>query len=222
LFAVGLAPKATADPFALRRAALGIVQTLIERDMDIDLPLAIHRAAETQQVEASAKTEREVLEFIDKRMEQWLLDNGARHDLVQAALSARGANPAGASRVLRELAELADTDRFKKILTAYSRPARIVRGQKVGAEIDPDLFEHDEERQLLQAGQTATGKIKSGTTLEDFLAAFEPLCEPIDKFFDEVFVMAEDEKVKNNRMALLKHIADLAEGIVDFSKIQGF
>ncbi|OPZ19542.1 MAG: Glycine--tRNA ligase beta subunit [candidate division BRC1 bacterium ADurb.BinA364] len=224
LFAVGLAPRSAADPFALRRAALGIVQTLIENGIDLDLRQALRAAAALQPVEASEQCQAEALEFIARRLEQWWLDGGARHDLVRAVLAERGHNPAGASRLLDELAAAAPTERFGRILTAYSRPARIVRGQtlEAGGRVDPALFEQDEEKALHAACETAAAAIRPAMRLADFLDAFEPLCEPIGKFFDEVFVMVEDERIKANRLALLKRIADLAGGIADFSKIEGF
>lgn len=222
LFAVGLAPKATADPFALRRAALGIVQTLVERDVDLDLRQAILASAKTQPVAVSVEVQRDVLEFIQRRMEQWLLDQNARFDLVAASLSARGHNPAAAARCLKELAVEADTGRFGRTLTAYSRPARIVRGQQIGGEVNPDLFETEEEKELWAATKLVTGKINTSIGVGEFLDLFEPLCEPIDRFFDKVFVMVEDTAVRQNRLALLQFIAALPDGIVDLTQVQGF
>lgn len=222
LFAVGLAPKATADPFALRRAALGIVQTLVEREVRLDLRKAIHASAQTQPVPVTLEVEKDVLDFIQRRMEQWLLDQNARHDLVAAILAARGHDPAAAARCLKELAVEADTGRFGKSLTAYSRPARIVRGQQVASEVNPELFETEEERDLWQATKAVAANINADAGVGEFLDSFEPLCEPIDRFFDRVFVMVEDEKVRQNRLALLQCISALPDGIVDLTQVQGF
>jgi glycyl-tRNA synthetase len=222
LFAIGLAPTGAADPFALRRSALGIVQTLTERGVELDLSEAIRAAADLQPVPVSPEAQREALEFIQRRMEQWWLERGQRHDLVQAVLSARGRKPALAARALRDLARMAETERFKRTLTAYSRPARIVRPQAIEGEADPARFEMEEERRLWEICRAVGAKVSPAMAVSDFVKAFEPLIEPINRFFDEVFVMVEDEAVRHNRLALLKRIADLPEGIVDLTKVQGF
>ena len=87
---------------------------------------------------------------------------------------------------MQELAAQADSDRFQKVLTAYSRPARIVRGQKIGADINPDLFEHEEEKKLLQAGQSATGKIKQMSVALLFARAIASIYDEtsISELFD--------------------------------------
>ncbi|MCX7016332.1 MAG: glycine--tRNA ligase subunit beta, partial [Candidatus Sumerlaeota bacterium] len=222
LFAVGLAPTSAADPFALRRAALGVVQTLVERGMELDLRRALQAAAEVQPVDVAPQVVQDALDFVERRMEQWLLERGERFDLVQAVLAARGHDPALAERTLRDLSEAAQTEAFTTALTAYSRPARIVRGQDIAGAVDPARFEQDEERALWAAWETAQGKVNPAMGVGEFLRAFEPLIAPINKFFDEVFVMVDDAAARNNRLALLRAIADLSKGIVDLTKVQGF
>ena len=222
LFAVGLQPKATADPFALRRAALGLVQILAVRNVDLDLRRAISLTAALQPVPVEPRVEQEVLAFIVRRLEQWLLEQGYRHDVVQAVLAERGHNPALAARTVRELAELVETERFQRVLTAYARAARIVRGQETAPTVDPAHFQQPEERALWDAYQRVRERVHPDMTVEAFVDAFEPLVEPIDAFFDRVFVMVEDADVRRNRLALLRQIALLASGIVDLSKLEGF
>jgi glycyl-tRNA synthetase len=219
LFAVGLAPKATSDPFALRRASLGIVQTLIERNIDVDLREAIHAAAALQPLEVSAKAEAQVLDFIQKRMQQWLLERGERHDLLQAVLEMRGANPALAMRTLKELNQHIETEQFQQVLTAYLRPARIIRDRKISGDVNPDLFETEGERAMWQAYQTH--QMSASSTLGDFVRGFTPFVTLVDTFFDNVMVMAEDEALRENRLRLMKAFADLQNGIIDLTKIQG-
>lgn len=222
LFAVGLAPKASADPFAQRRAALGLVQVLAERGLEFDLRRGINAAAALQPVPVSETTRREVFDFIRRRLEQWLLDQSFRSDLVQAVLAERGHNPARALATVRELSALADTERFQTVLTAYSRPARIIRGRRTGGEVDPALFEHDAERRLWQTVRQVATAITPDLTVSAFVGHFEPLVEPINTFFDQVFVMAEDEQVRANRLNLMQRIADLPKGIVDLTQVRGF
>jgi glycyl-tRNA synthetase len=221
LFGIGLVPKATSDPFALRRAALGIVQTLIERDLKIDLRDAIHAAAQLQPVQVSAEAEAQVLDFIVKRMQQWLLERGERHDLLQAVLNTRGFNPASAVATLQELNLRIDSDEFQQVLTAYSRPARIIRDREIAGDIDPDRFETDAERAVWQHYQHARQTLTPASSLSAFVDVFAPLVPHIDRFFDQVMVMADDETLRNNRLRLMKAYADLTAGIVDLMQIQG-
>lgn len=221
LFAIGLMPKATSDPFALRRAALGIVQILIERGIKLDLRDAIQAAAQLQPVEVSEDAKAQVLDFVLKRMQQWLLERGERHDLLQAVLDVRGANPASAVSILQELNLQIDSEPFQQVLTAYSRPARIIRDREITGDINPDLFEGDEERALWQGYQQAAQAVSPASSLNAFVNAFAPLVPQIDLYFDKVMVMAEDEAVRNNRLSLMKAIADLTDGIVDLTQIQG-
>lgn len=222
LFAVDVVPTSTSDPFALRRAALGLVQILAERDIDLDLQEAIRVTAAVQPVEVSAAVRQEVLTFIQRRLEGWLLDRGERHDLVAAVLAVHGHNPALAVRTLRDLCRLADTERFARVLTAYSRPARIVRGEVIDGNVEPALFEHPEERDLWQTYRQVQAHVHPDMSVSAFVELFEPLVEPIDHFFEEVFVMVDDEEIRRNRLTLLQRIAALPNGIIDLTQVQGF
>ena len=222
LFGVGLQPKATADPFALRRAALGLVQILVTRDVELDLRPAVEAAAVLQPVPVDDEVQQEVVAFVGRRLEQWLLEQGLPHDAIRAALAARGHTPAMAARTARELAELADSESFRRVLTAYARAKRIVRGQPSQGTVDPALFEQEEERRLWAAYREAAGRIHPSMSVAEFVEAFEPLVKPIDAFFDHVFVMVDDERVRANRLSLLAEIAKLAEGIADLSRLEGF
>jgi glycyl-tRNA synthetase len=222
LFAAGLAPKGSADPFALRRAALGVVQTLLHHDLDLDLAAAIRVVARVQPIPVTEDVERQVLEFVRRRFEQMLLERGERHDLVAAVLSARGHRVALAQRTLRELTAAAPTEAFARFLTTYSRPARLVRDRVCPSEVKPALFETEQEKTLWAAVEKASPRVDPNSSLEQLQAAFEPLIEPIGAFFDKVFVMVENEAVRANRFALLRKIADLTIGIVDLTKVEGF
>jgi glycyl-tRNA synthetase len=222
LFAVGRAPKSNADPFAQRRAAIGVVELLAKCGLRFDLREAINVVAQTQPVPVSEQAKQEVLEFIARRLEQWLLDQGFRSDVVNAALAARSHNPAGALETARQLAAVVDEEPFQTTLTAYSRPARITRGKVLGGEVNPALFEHDEEARLWAAYGKAVLVLDDDSDVDVLLNELHGLRAPIDAFFDKVFVMAEDEAVRSNRLALLKRVADLPQGIVDLTEVRGF
>jgi glycyl-tRNA synthetase len=222
LFAVGKAPKSNADPFAQRRAAIGVIEILAWRGLRFDLKRAVETIASFQPVEVTEKAKAETLEFIARRLEQWLLDEGFRFDVVNAAIGARANDPAGALETARRLAAVADDEEFLKSFTAYARPVRITRGKDLPETVDPDLFEHDEERALWEAYRSAAARLNDKSDFDVLLEQLHALREPIDSYFDRVFVMAEDGAVRTNRLAMLNRIAGLTHGIVDLSQLQGF
>ncbi len=222
LFAVGKAPRATADPFAQRRAAIAVVEMLAGRGIRLNLGPVVALVAAEQPVSVSDTAKQEVLNFLARRLEQWLLDQGFRHDVVQAALAARSHDPAGALESARQLAAVVDDERFARTLMAYARPARITRGLVTSSEVNPALFEHEEEAQLWAAYGRSVLMLDEES---DFNALYEVLAElrpTIDAYFEKVFVMAKEERLRANRLALLKRLADLPRGIVELSEVQGF
>lgn len=155
---------------------------------------------------------------------------------VRAVLAERGDDPALASSTATQLQQALDTganSTLSAIMTALARPTRIVRGKPVdaGCKVDAGLFEHKEEQQLYDAFQATMQQLQqlqqgqqqgSRHNVEQWLAAVQPLVAPIDAFFDKVFVMCDDEKVRNNRLALLRDVAAITKGFVDLSQLPGF
>jgi glycyl-tRNA synthetase len=111
---------------------------------------------------------------------------------------------------------------WEKLLDAYARCVRITRDLDERYNVDPDLFEEGATEHLYTALQEAESADRAPGSVDDFLAAFEPMIPAIDRFFDEVLVMAEDENVRRNRLGLLQRIAALADGVVDMSQLEGF
>ncbi len=227
LFAAGLAPSGNKDPFALRRAALGLVGNLIEWNTPLDLQSALSRAASNLPIEASPVSQAECLTFVVERLRHIFLEQGYAHDVVDAIVSAQGHNPALAAQAVKELSQWVGRKDWATILPAYSRCVRITRtgdGRR-GTEVDADFFENDAERKLFATLQTAEAALTADTrhsTLDVFLTAILPMIPAIDNFFEDVLVMAEHQNVRDNRLALLQRIANLAEGVADMSKLEGF
>ncbi|MFZ6026565.1 MAG: glycine--tRNA ligase subunit beta [Chloroflexota bacterium] len=228
LFAAGLAPSGAKDPFGLRRAALGIVQPLIEHGLSVDLGVLLAQAASLQPVPAGAEVQAQVLDFITGRMRVLLIESGNRYDVVEAVLAAQSHDPAHAAQAVKELGEWVTFPNWNTILPAYARCVRITRDQKQRFGIDPSAFVEAPERELYAALQTAeqtlhaAQEVKQFVSPADFFNAFIPMIPAIDKFFDVVLVMAEDVAVRQNRLGLLQRIAALAGGVADFSKLEGF
>lgn len=222
LFAAGMQPTGTRDPFALRRAAIGLVQILAGLDLDLDLKAALRAAAEEQPIKVSRDAEQDCLAFIVGRQQALLLAEGQPHDAVEAVLEAQGANPARAARAVAALDEWRKREDWPQILQAYARCVRITRSIETRYEVTPQRFELDAERELYAALQSAQSVDRQPGSVDDFFAAFLPMMPQIERFFEDVLVMAEDEAIQHNRLAVLQQISALADGVADFSKLEGF
>ena len=225
LFSVGLAPTGAKDPFALRRAAIGIVQPLIERDVDFDLAEAVKKSAKTQPVEVSDETQKQILDFLAGRLKVVLNEAGYRYDVVEAVLAEprNAADPAAAARAVKQLQEWVGGEAWSTILPGFARCVRIIRSAQTDiqkSKVDAKKFIEAEEKALHEAirkdAQTPPASV------DEFLNIVVRLIPSINAFFDKVLVMAEDEKVRRNRLALVGQIARLSDGIADLSKLEGF
>lgn len=220
VFAAGLAPTGAKDPFGLRRAAIGLVQPLIEHDMDFDLAKAIKHSAKTQPIEVNAEAQEKILDFIKGRLAVVLKDAGYKHDVVEAVLAAQSANPAASARAVKQLSAWVSREDWQSILPGYARCVRITRDQKESFKVDEKAFVEAEEKALFKAIQDNAKS--QPAAVDEFLNIVVKLIPSINAFFDKVLVMAEDKKVKENRLGLLQRIAALSNGIADLSSLDGF
>jgi glycyl-tRNA synthetase len=222
LFAVGLAPKGNKDPFALRRAAIGLIEALLQADQDFDLAKAISAAAKLLPLKMSAEAEAECLAFIVRRMRVHLLDEGHRHDAADAILTAQANNPAVVYREVTELGKHLGHKVWPEILDSYSRCVRITRDLETNYSVKEDLFVEQVEKDLFAALETAEAAERRKGSVKDFSMSFLPMRAAISAFFDGVMVMDEDERLRQNRLGMLQRIVALADGVADFSKMEGF
>ncbi|HSO11460.1 MAG TPA: glycine--tRNA ligase subunit beta, partial [Anaerolineales bacterium] len=219
-FAAGLAPTGAKDPFGLRRAAIGLVQPLIEHDVDFDLALAIKKSAEIQPIEVSEEAQEKNLDFIAGRLSVVLKDMGYKYDVVDAVLAEQSANPAASARAVKQLQAWVEREGWHEILPGFARCVRITRDQKETFKVNQKTFVEKEEKDLFAALQT-NAKTQPAT-VDEFLDIIVKLIPLINAFFDKVLVMAEDQKVRENRLGLLQKISALSSGIADLSKLEGF
>jgi glycyl-tRNA synthetase len=235
LFAAGLAPTGAKDPFGLRRAAIGIVQPLIEHRIWFDLRQAVSKAAKLQSIEVSQEVQSQVLEFITGRLSVVLKDMGYKYDVVEAVLAEQrnAANPAAAAEAVKQLQAWVEREDWSTVLPAFARCVRITRNQEEQFKVSEEVFTEPEEKNLfaaLEKAEALTGEAlsKGGSAIrregnvDDFLKAFLPMIPAVNAFFDKVLVMAEDKKLQENRLALLQRIAALSEGVADLGKLEGF
>jgi glycyl-tRNA synthetase len=221
LFAAGLAPRATADPYGLRRAALGIVQILAERHIDLDVADLLDPVADAQPIAVDAETRAAILDFIAGRLRVWLEgDEGTPH-VIEAVIAEQNRNPYRALVGVGQLALWTARDDWAAILDSFARCVRITRGKPAYA-LQPDLLREDAEKALYAAYQQAADALGPDDNVDAMLTAFESMVPAVTRFFDEILVMDEDVAVRENRLGLLEAIAGLAQGRADFSQLQGF
>ncbi len=222
LFAVGLAPTGSADPYGLRRAALGIVQVLLTHELSFSVREGLVEAARGLPVEAEDASVAAATAFVGGRLQVWLREEaGFAHDVVAAALAARGDNPVLAYQTAEQLTAWVARDDWPMILDNYARCVRITRDYPRYT-LDPDVLEEEASQVLHAALLDVEARVGEGSTVDALLNAFLPLVPLIERFFVDVLVMAEDEALRTARLALLQRIAALAQGIVDLSQLEGF
>jgi glycyl-tRNA synthetase beta chain len=234
-FAIGETPTGSKDPFALRRAALGVIRMLIENRLRLSLRPLLEEATagypKTLTDRTAQEVAGEVLAFIAERLKVHLRADGVRHDLI-AAVFALG----GEDDLVRLLARVdalkafLDTDDGANLLTAYRRASNIVRieekrdGASYDEEAEPALFVEQGETLLHQALSRARQRIAEALTQERYAAAMAGLADlrrPVDNFFDTVTVNCADARHRANRLKLLSQIRSALGGVAEFSQVEG-
>jgi len=227
LFSVGMAPTGSADPYGLRRAAAGIVQILLEKQIDVSLRSVMAKALAQLPVTPPDNALDTLLSFVAGRLEVALRDMELAYDVVAAALAERGDNPTLALQAAEQLTAWITRDDWGYLLDNYARCVRITRSQPL-FELVPGNLVEDAEKALYQALLTAELQVSAESKdlgesgVDQLMAAFVPMVPPIQSFFDKVLVMVEDEALREARLALLQRVAALATGIVDLGRLEGF
>jgi glycyl-tRNA synthetase len=223
LFAVGLAPKGSADPFALRRAAIGIVTNLIAAKRSFSLMEGLKSAAARLPVKMSDDALQQARAFIVERLRVILSESGHHYDAVDAVLAVSGDDPYRAKLNIAQLDAAMNHDDWNETLAAFARCARIARQNSEGNSRKSEAKNTPtdpapEARDLAKA----VDELSSPTDVASLISNLQSLRTPINDFFDKVMVMAEDEDLRRSRLALLNRIVDQANRIADLSKLEGF
>jgi glycyl-tRNA synthetase beta chain len=225
-FGVGLVPTGSEDPYALRRAALGVVQMILQRGfrLPLDEVVAAAQAGYGAGTAAEAETvRRDVLEFLRGRTQAILLERGLSADVVESVLSAGSSDVADAARRAEALAVLRREADFGELATAFRRVVGIIpRGFQRAVETTR-LVEGAERALYAQAAELKT-EVDRLVAAQDYLGALRRIAAlrpMVDMFFEEVLVIGPDEGLTQNRFALLKTVGDLFARIADFTKING-
>lgn len=215
-FSRGKIPTGSQDPFALRRQALGLVLMLIERKSGLLLGDLVEEACDLYELNdvARDKMQTDVVDFIRLRLKNVLTERGVRYDVQEAVLTdvdCVADVPVRAAYVERLLA----SDRAEALVQAFVRVGNIARAAEIGT-VDAALFTAQEEGALLAAYENV---VAVRAEAEDPLAAEQTLAKAIDAFFDAVMVMDKDERIKKNRLTLLKAVDNYLLWTADYSKI---
>jgi glycyl-tRNA synthetase len=223
LFAAGLAPRATADPYGLRRAALGVVQILVARRMDVNLADAVQIVSEAQPIPVTPEVKAQVLDFIGGRLRAWVEEQDTwPRDVSAAVLAEQSANPYRALAGLAELKAWVGRKDWEALLDGFARCVRITRPEPEIYPINPDALTTPQEKALYRAYTQAAEKLDAAGNVDAFLTAFVPMLPAITGFFDNVMVHADDPAVRQNRLALLQAISAMQRGRADLSYLSGF
>ncbi len=212
-WAIDEKPTGSRDPYALRRAALGVIRIIVENELTF--PLEVDPG---------------LLAFFHDRLKVMLRDQGARYDLVDAVISGQSDDVLEITRRVRALSQLLDTETGQSLLAGYKRGANILAVEEkkdrttYKGRIDSALLALDEEMALAGAVAETESNVSTHVSDNDYVGAIEELAtlrEPVDAFFDQVLVNDPDKKVRANRLNLLARLRDTMHLVADFSKISG-
>jgi glycyl-tRNA synthetase beta chain len=224
-FSIGIVPTGSQDPYALRRQAAGIVQILLDHKLPVtlsqlfDLAIDVHEGAHPLK-RTKEEIRKDLFDFFLLRIKNVLNDKQVRYDIVDAATAVGFDDVNGLVRraaVIRGAVAQAD---FKTVVDAFNRVCNLA-AKATSADVKTELFEHESEKVLYTAWQQANMELKldKDGSEQQALAILSGLKDPINTFFDAVMVMAEDEKVRSNRLGLLSVIAGDIRQLADFSRL---
>ena len=235
-WAIDEKPTGSKDPYALRRAALGVVRLVLENRLNLALKTSLSRhfalIAQTSAVLVEADASMDLLSFFHDRLKVYLRDSGARHDLIDAVLaSGQQDDLLMIGRRVEALGSLLDSDDGKNLLAGYKRAANILRAEEkkdgegafAGA-VDGKLLQLDQEKALASALATVTLQVSEAVKAENFagaMAALATLRPAVDAFFDGVTVNADEAELRVNRLRLLAQLREATRSVADFGLIQG-
>ena len=232
-FAVGVVPSGSSDPFALRRAALGIVKIILEKKLPVQLSLAVSQALKVLQTHAPKKSvtpeqETQILEFLRDRARYVFREkDGFGYDEVTAVFRAGADDLVDARKRLEALRAIRKSKNFEPLTVSFKRIRKIL--EKADAadlhhHVREEILEAGAERELHDAVAAASAKIAAERASRNYLHALEAVAglrKYVDRYFQEVMVMAEDQAVRRNRLALLQKLKQEVSAIAYLEEIGG-
>ncbi|AGO17196.1 glycyl-tRNA ligase subunit beta [Glaesserella parasuis ZJ0906] len=226
IFGIGQAPKGSADPFALRRAALGALRIIVEKNLPLDLAEIVKKStALFGDKLTNANVVEDVVDFMLGRFRAWYQDEGIAVDVIQAVLTRRPTRPADFDARVRAVSHFRTLDSAETLAAANKRVSNIlakVEGE-ISSEIDRTLLVETEEKALVEQIITLQAELAPLFEKGEYQTALDRLAglrEVVDNFFDKVMVNAEDPKLRQNRQAILNNLRNLFLQVADISLLQ--
>ena len=228
IFAINQIPTGDKDPFALRRAALGILRILIEKKLGLDLLQLLQRAVEAYQnvlpkIDASVVVS-QCYDFIMERARAYYMESGVRPDVFDAVIVLKPGQPYDFDERVRAVTEFRKLPEAESLSAANKRIANILKNlTKVNKKINDSLLKESAEKNLYKTLQTLQKTVKPLFEKREYQKALFELAslrETVDQFFDDVMVMVDDEALKNNRLAILENLRGLFLQVADLSRLQ--
>ncbi|MDP0263455.1 glycine--tRNA ligase subunit beta [Glaesserella parasuis] len=226
IFGIGQQPKGSADPFALRRAALGALRIIVEKNLPLDLSDLVATSAKLFGDKlTNSNVVEEVVDFMLGRFRAWYQDEGIAVDVIQAVLARRPTRPADFDARVRAVSHFRTLDSAEALAAANKRVSNIlakVEGE-ISSEIDRTLLVETEEKALAEQVITLQAELAPLFEKGEYQTALDRLAglrEVVDNFFDKVMVNAEDPKLRQNRQAILNNLRNLFLQVADISLLQ--
>jgi glycyl-tRNA synthetase beta chain len=225
IFGIGQAPKGS-DPFALRRASLGVLRIIVENGYNLDLvDLVAEAKAQYSEKLTNKNVESDVIEFMLGRFRAWYQDEGFSVDIIQAVLARHPTKPTDFDQRVKAVSHFRGLDAAESLAAANKRVGNILAkfDGELADEVELALLQEDAEKALAQDVAVMTEALEPAFATgnyQDALNKLAALREPVDTFFDSVMVMADDEALKKNRLTLLNNLRNLFLQIADISLLQ--
>ena len=228
IFAINQIPTGDKDPFALRRAALGVLRIAVEKQLDLDLVNILKKSIDAYQSKLANLKQEELVskcyEFIMDRARAYYLDSGITVDVFDAVLAQSPGQPFDFDQRVKAVNSFRQLPEAESLSAANKRIANILKkASNLQAEVDESLLAEPAEKNLYKTLQKLTDKVTPLFAKRDYqkaLFSLAELRETVDQFFDEVMVMVDDVKLKNNRIALLQNLRSLFLQVADLSRLQ--
>jgi glycyl-tRNA synthetase beta chain len=224
IFGIGQKPSGSKDPFALRRASLGVLRIIVEKDLNLDLAECLRQAiAGHGELPAADGLEATVLAYMLERLRAWYEEDGIKAEVFMAVSAKQLSQPLDINQRVLAVNAFNQLPEAQALAAANKRVSNILAKlddpSTIGA-IDNSALADDAEKVLaaqVAAKAEAVAPLFAERQYEQALAALADLREPVDVFFDQVMVMADDEALRNNRLALLKQLRELFLEVADIS-----
>ena len=223
IFGIGQKPTGAKDPFGLRRAALGVLRLLIEKQLPLDLAALLDKAADGLSAQLGSKpATNETLDYVLERLKGYYQEQGINGALVDAVAALKVSQPLDFDRRVKAVAAFRQLSAAESLAAANKRISNILKkvDGELPAQVDASLLQLPAEQALAAAVQAQQAKVEplfAQGNYEAALLSLAELREPVDKFFDDVMVMADDLALRNNRLALLNSLRSLFLRVADLS-----